>query len=110
MPSVRASALRLSRLVASSGSSVEIPCVACLQHDRTCISSSLSRRCSECHRLNQGCSLSASSSASRLAQEVAIRSVLDFHLRCAARCLALIDRLTRLDNEHSAVDDDETAQ
>jgi hypothetical protein len=112
MSSPRAAALRLSQIVLDSGSPADIPCVCCLRLDRPCIVSNHSKRCAECLRLNQGCSLtqlSGSASLSnrtsvRLAQEVAIRDVLDFHIRCVTRCMSVLERLGVLD-ESKSIDD-----
>ena len=98
----RQSSVRLARLVSSSGSVADIPCLACLQHGRPCITASYSRRCSHCLLLNQGCSLARGSlsdsldrDSSRLVQEIAVRSALESHLRGVLRCLSILERLSR---------------
>jgi hypothetical protein len=102
MPSSRSSATRLALMVDASGVPVNEPCVYCRRRDLVCVRSSLSKRCSACLRLNQGCSsvnvslsdLCLNPPSSRIAREVLVRSILDFHLSRVRRCLALLSRIS----------------
>jgi len=94
----RASAIRLGRLVAADGAPAEISCLSCLNANRRCVVSRLSRRCSECLLRSQGCSLARSVSVTSspdpsLTLEIALRSEIDLLLARLRVCLAQLDSL-----------------